>query len=204
MLLSAGCMTSHQNLDSAAVSKTRRAQNTLLKSRLQSCSQTDVATKHSYFTIYKRQLYQIGMILLGSLLYEEEYKTKRTYCRLTSVFPLSTKHFYTEGSECRYKQRAFKWGLSVNKWSDVEWTDVVYVKWSCVELKWNEVIYGEVLGDKSTMHISVTVYWGYLVVLWLFHLVCILYCGCCNLFCGVWVCVCVGVVMCGCVYVWVL
>ena len=36
------------------------------------------------------------------------------------------------------------------------------------------------------------------MVLRLFHLVCILYCGCFNLFCNVWVCVCVGFVMCGC------
>jgi len=47
----------------------------------------------------------------------------------------------------------------------------------------NEVSYVEVLGDKSTMHIMVTLYWGYLIVLWLFYLVCILYCGCLNLFC---------------------
>jgi len=39
-------------------------------------------------------------------------------------------------------------------------------------------ITGEVLGDKSTVYIRVTLYWGYLIVLWLFHLVCILYCGC--------------------------
>jgi hypothetical protein len=31
-----------------------------------------------------------------------------------------------------------------------------------------------------------------------FHLVCVLYCGCFNLFCNVWVCVCLGFVMCGC------
>ena len=66
----------------------------------------------------------------------------------------------------------------------------------------------EVLGDKSTLYIRVTLYWGYLIVLWLFHLVCILYCGCLNWFCDVWVCVfcvcvCVYVWMCGCVYVWV-
>ena len=36
-----------------------------------------------------------------------------------------------------------------------------------------------------------------LIVLWLFYLVCILYCGCFNLFCNVRVCVCVGFVMCG-------
>jgi len=33
---------------------------------------------------------------------------------------------------------------------------------------------------------------------------CILYCGCFNWFCNMWVCVCVGFVMCGRVYVWVL
>ena len=95
----------------------------------------------------------------------------------------------------------------VLKWSDVEWTDVIYVKgfyfevkWR--EVKWSEVSYIEVLGDKSTMHIRVTLYWGYLIVLWLFYLVCILYCGGFDLFCNV--CVCVGFVMCGCVYVWVL
>ena len=33
---------------------------------------------------------------------------------------------------------------------------------------------------------------------------CILYYGCFNLFCNVWVCVCVGFVMCGYVSVWVL
>ena len=35
-------------------------------------------------------------------------------------------------------------GISVNKWSDVkcsdvEWTEVIYVKWFCFELKWSEV-----------------------------------------------------------------
>jgi len=35
-------------------------------------------------------------------------------------------------------------------------------------------------------------------LLWLFHLVCILYCGCFHLFCNVWVCICVGFVMCRC------
>ena len=41
------------------------------------------------------------------------------------------------------------------------------------------------------------------IVLWLFYLVCILYCGCFNLFCNVWVCVCVGFVMCECLCVYV-
>ena len=34
--------------------------------------------------------------------------------------------------------------------------------------------------------------WGYLIVLWLFHLACILCCGGFNLFCHVWECVCCG------------
>jgi len=67
----------------------------------------------------------------------------------------------------------------------------------------SDVSYGEVLGDKSTMHIRVTLYWGYLIVLWLFHLVCILYSGCFNLFCNMWVCVTVGFVMRGFVHVYV-
>ena len=43
------------------------------------------------------------------------------------------------------------------------------------------------------MYIRVTLYWGYLIVLWLFHLVCI-----CNVV--VWTCfvMCVGECMCGC------
>jgi len=58
------------------------------------------------------------------------------------------------------------------------------------------VSYGEVLGYKSVMYVRVTLYWGYLIVLWLFYLVCILYCGCFNLLCNVWLCVCVGFVTC--------
>jgi len=63
------------------------------------------------------------------------------------------------------------------------------------------VSYVAVLGDKSTMHIRVTLYLGYLIILRIFYLVCVLYCGCFNLFCNIWVRVCVSVVRCGCVYV---
>jgi len=52
--------------------------------------------------------------------------------------------------------------------------------------------YGEVLADKSTMHILTTQYWGCLIVLWSFHLVCFLCCGCLNFFCNVWLSVCAG------------
>jgi hypothetical protein len=91
--------------------------------------------------------------------------------------------------------------------------DFHLMKWKWSELRWSEVSCVEVLGDKSTMHIRVTLFWGCLIVLWLLHLVCILYCGCVNLFSNmrvcvfvgvltiVWVCVCVGLVMCECVCV---
>jgi len=61
----------------------------------------------------------------------------------------------------------------------------IYVKWICFEVKWS---YGEI-----TMYIRVALYWGYLIVLWLFQ-----YCVCFNLFCNVLVCVCGGFVICGC------
>ena len=102
------------------------------------------------------------------------------------------------------------WGeLTWFMWSDFE------VKWS--EVKWSEVSYGEVLEDKSEIYIRVTLYWGYLFILGLFHLgvscsvfvlictvvilYCFVVCGCVRMcgFCNVLacVCVCVGFVMCG-------
>jgi len=86
-------------------------------------------------------------------------------------------------------------------WSELTWfmwSDFIF-KWS--EVQWSELSYGDVLGDKSAMYIRVTLYWGYLIVLWPFHLD-ILYCGrfnlhcaCFNLFCNVCVCVRVGFVI---------
>ena len=70
-----------------------------------------------------------------------------------------------------------------------------FIPLKTIILKWSEVSYGEVLGDKSTMYIRMTLNWGYLTVLWLFHLVCILYCGCFHMFCNVWMCVCMGVLV---------
>ena len=55
------------------------------------------------------------------------------------------------------------------------------------------------LGKKyHVQYIRVTVYWVYLIVLWLFYLVCVFYCGCFNVFCNVWVCVWGCFVRCGC------
>ena len=93
--------------------------------------------------------------------------------------------------------REFKWRLSVNKWSDakwsdVGWTDIIYVKWFYFEVKCSEVSYVEVLGDKSTMCIRVTLGWRYFI-LWLFNL---------GVSCTVVVLTCF--VVCGFVYVWVL
>jgi len=44
----------------------------------------------------------------------------------------------------KLQARELKWGLSVNKWrdvkcSDVGWTDVIYVKLLCIEVKWSDV-----------------------------------------------------------------
>jgi len=36
------------------------------------------------------------------------------------------------------------------------WSDVIYVEWFCFEVKSSELSYGEVLGDKSTKYIRVT------------------------------------------------
>jgi hypothetical protein len=73
-----------------------------------------------------------------------------------------------------YQLRTFysKTGSSHGKvwWYRVNWHDLCKVI-----LFWSEVSYGEALGGKNTMYIRVTLHWGYLIVLWLFHLVCILY-----------------------------
>ena len=92
----------------------------------------------------------------------------------------------------RVMSKEFKWGMSINKWSyvkcsDVEWTDVIYVKCFCFEVQWNEVSYREVPGDKSTMYISVTLYWGTRMYcnyfIWIHCTVCF------NWFCNMSVCV---------------
>ena len=74
--------------------------------------------------------------------------------------------------------------------------------------KLSEVSYGEVIGDKSAMNSRVTLYWGtYIVTIsfgYIFYCVHFnLYSCYLNLFFNVLVCVCVGFVMCGFVYVWV-
>ena len=65
--------------------------------------------------------------------------------------------------------------------------------------------YREVVLDESVIELIHRVL-DYIVPISFGH---VLYCVCFHLYCGyfnfnVWVCVCVGFVMCGCVYVWVL
>ena len=55
-------------------------------------------------------------------------------------------------------------------WCEVEWCGVKWRDLREVILFWSEVSYGEILGDKRAMYIRVTLYCGYLIVLWLFHL----------------------------------
>ena len=95
--------------------------------------------------------------------------------------------------------------------SVVMWSELTWYMWSDFVLKWSELKWSELHWSswgQSTMHIWVTLYWGYLIVLWLFH-----WCVSCTvavLICFVIrVCGCVYVLVCGlcnvwvCVYVWV-
>jgi hypothetical protein len=83
------------------------------------------------------------------------------------------------------------------------------------------VSYSEILEDKIAMYIRVTLHWGYLIVLWLFHLCisctvfvlscivvvltcfvmcrCVCMCGCCNAWMFWQLCGCFGN-MCTCIY----
>ena len=113
-------------------------------------------------------------------------------CKL-NTFRKSVKNVVTSkgiqaGIECK---KVKLWEV---KWCGVNWRDLCEVI-----LFWSEVSYGEVLGDKNILHIRVTLNWGYFIVLWLFHLVCILYCGCFNLFGNVRVSVCGSVLTTVCV-----
>jgi hypothetical protein len=71
---------------------------------------------------------------------------------------------------------------------NITWLTVV----SCSRCKWNEVKF---LGTKVPCTLGWPYTEGYLIVLCLFHLVCIVYCVCFNLFCNVSVCVCGGVLV---------
>ena len=102
----------------------------------------------------------------------------------------------------------FMWSDFVLKWSEVKCSDVNWCDLCEVILFWSELSYGEVLGHKSTMYFRVTFYWGYLTVLWLFHLgvSCTVVVSTCFVMCGLvyvgmfWqVCGCSGN-MCTCIY----
>jgi len=126
-----------------------------------------------------------------SVLYEVS-ETKRVYTLRKRVKNVVTSTGNSSGDSVLIREVM---------WSEVMWSELIWFTWSDFVFKWSELSYGEYFWDKSTTYIRVTLFWGYLIVLWLFHLVCILYCGCFNLFCNVLVCVCMGFVMCGCVCV---
>jgi len=113
-------------------------------------------------------------------------------------------------AECREMRQA-------SSWSDTDMSAVLYARprnrpvWgtdhcnsdiSCilpleVILFWSEIQGSELRWSswgQKYHYIWMTFYWEYLSVLWVFHLMCILYCGCFNFFCNAWVSV----------YVWVL
>jgi len=68
-------------------------------------------------------------------------------------------------------------------WSVVMRSELTWYMWSDFVLKWSEVSYVEVLGDRSAMYIRVTLYLGYLIILWPYGIVHMLYCVCFNLYC---------------------
>ena len=112
---------------------------------------------------------------------------------------------------CVYARTSHDWQRNLSWW----WCRMVILTeifcFVCeVILFWSEVSYVEVLRDISNMYIRVTLYWlycGYFI--WCVSctvvvLTCFVTWECMYGFCNVWVCVCVGFVMCGCVYIWVL
>ena len=102
-----------------------------------------------------------------------------TECLVTKKFTKRVKSVVTsKGIEVGVES---KWV----KWCGVNWRDIceVILFWSevkCSELRWSSF-------GQSTVYIRVNLFWGKLIMLWLFHLVCTLYCGCFDLFCNVWV-----------------
>ena len=93
--------------------------------------------------------------------------------------------------------------ISEVMWRVVMWSELTWFlcKWFCFEEKWSELKWVTVkfLGTK----LPCTLGWPYTEGTWLYcdhfmWFVCILCCGCFNLYCDVWVCVCVGFVICGC------
>jgi hypothetical protein len=104
--------------------------------------------------------------------------------------------------------KGLKAGTSYLVWSVVMCSGPIWFMWSDFILKLSEVKWVTVkfLGIKSTMYIRVTLYWGYFIILWLFHLgtsciVVVLTCTLVVLTCTVVVLTCS--VMGGFVYVWV-
>jgi hypothetical protein len=122
----------------------------------------------------------IRYITVGTTLHIPLYLTlKSSWFLATSLVRLKKNIFLVNISQF-LKDSCFWEGSQLSSVLDIDergrlvefmWSDfIIYVKWCYFEVKWSEVSYGAVLGDKSAMYIRVILYWGYLIVLWLFHL----------------------------------
>ena len=69
------------------------------------------------------------------------------------------------GAACLFSCLCLSVFHEINKWSDVEWTEVIFRQLYCFRVKWSVVSYGEVLEDKSTMYS--TLGWPYTEGTWL-------------------------------------
>jgi len=82
----------------------------------------------------------------------------------------------------------FHWGASI-LFGCTYFISVYLFQWGEINFIW-----------VHPFHLGVSISCGCIdfICVYVFHLVCIFYCDCFNLFCNMWVCVCVGFVMCGC------
>jgi hypothetical protein len=89
-----------------------------------------------------------GLFALNKCLLYEADKGKNTgcifhhQCQIQSCsrdFPFNINTSITRVKNVVTSKREFKWGLTVTKWSDVEWIDLICVKLFCLEVKLSEL-----------------------------------------------------------------
>jgi hypothetical protein len=72
--------------------------------------------------------------------------------QFANLYALFRKRVY-KNKQMQLQAREFKWGFSVNKWSEVKWCgvnwsdfcEVSFVKWFYFEVKWSDVEWTEVI-----------------------------------------------------------
>ena len=120
--------------------------------------------------------------------YSSTYHCRRMTLASNSACTQNTKYVHTQNTKCDWRATEGSWLKGQIFWL------LFRGCWVWISARTPTVLTGVIVDCfSSTRNISVTLQWGYMIVLWLFYLVCILYCGCFNLFCNMWVCVCVGV-----------